>query len=158
MNMEAFHLSQELKYMRINLKAAKDSQDALEDQKMALAFEVESLKKQVHAQAVEIVRLRKLLFQERQVPRATSSGTRRPRSPLPPGPIEPEAKTKKLATEHEDQNEDVEFEGMQEDQEEQEQEQEEAEEEPAAPDDDDAAATATAAAAVARPTKAPRYR
>ena len=156
MNMEAFHLSQELKYMRINLKAAKDSQDALEDQKMALAFEVESLKKQVHAQAVEIVRLRKLLFQERQVPRATSSGSRRPRSPLPPGPIE--AKTKKLAAEHEDQNDDVEFEGMQEDQEEQEQEQEEAEEEPAAPDDDDAAATAPAAAAVARPTKAPRYR
>ena len=146
--MEAFHLSQELKYMRINLKAAKDSQDTLEDQKMALAFEVESLKKQVYAQAAEIARLRKLLFQEHQVPRATSSGTRRPRSPLPPGPIEPEAKTKKLAAEPEDDAAEPDEEDMAVWPEEEEEEKEE--------EDEDATATATATAA--RPSKAPRLR
>ena len=87
--------------MQTNLKVAKESLRQVEDQKMALAFELEAVKKQVHAQAVEIVRLRKLVYQEHQVPRATSLqspvGMRRPREPLPPGPLDPEEKKKKLA-------------------------------------------------------------
>ena len=88
--------------MQTNLKGAKDSLRTVDEQKMALAFELAAAQKQIHAQAVEIVRLRKLVY-EHQVPRATSapssSSAHRPREPLPPGPLEPEVKKKKLAAE-----------------------------------------------------------